>query len=122
MHKKFCNRLNMKIIKRHKFKINKFTILLIFSITVYGQKAKNISLENLLNFPVVSGPIQLTFEPYEHFFASYYGINSFSANERYATVLRTKIKDHLPNVNESATLGLVDLKTKSFIPLVQTSA
>ena len=83
---------------------------------------KNISFENLLNFPVVSGPIQLTFEPYEHFFASYYGINSFSANERYATVLRTKIKDHLPDENESATLGLVDLKTKSFIPLVQTSA
>ena len=112
----------MQILKKPRVKINNFTLLLIFSMTVYGQKAKDILFENSVNFPNVSGPIQLTYGPYEHFFASYYGINSFSADERYATVLRTEIKNHLPDENESATLGLVDLKTKSFIPLVQTSA
>ena len=68
---------------------------------------------NSVDFPNFFGPIQLTDKPYEHFFASYYGINSFSANEQYATVLRTTIKDHLPNENEPATLGIVDIRKKS---------
>ena len=62
-----------------------------------------------VNFPTVSEPIQITKEGKEHFFASYYGINSFSQNQRYVTVLETDIKYKLPTENEPATLGFVDL-------------
>ncbi|MEP7252323.1 MAG: hypothetical protein ABI683_08080 [Ginsengibacter sp.] len=76
-----------------------------------------------VTFPEISHPIQITKNGKEHFYASYFGINSFSKNERYATVLETDLKYKLPdNVNEPATLGLVDLKTHDFIPLTQTRA
>ena len=97
-------------------------ILLIFSILANGQKTDKKPLMNSVDFPNLFGPIQLTDKPYEHFFASYYGINSFSANEQYATVLRTTVKDHLPNENEPATLGIVDIRKKSFIPITKTHA
>jgi hypothetical protein len=73
-------------------------------------------------FPKVSELVQITNNSKEHFFASYYGINSFDGTERYVTVLETDIKFKLPDENEPATLGLVDLKTKEFIPLTQTHA
>ena len=97
-------------------------ILLVFSISANGQKTEKKAVVNSVDFPDFSEPIQLTDLPYEHFFASYYGINSFSANEKYATVLRTNIRDHLPNENEPATLGIVDLRDKSFIPITKTFA
>ena len=96
--------------------------MLIFSISANGQKTDKKPVLNSVDFPNFLGPIQLTDKPYEHFFASYYGINSFSANEKYATVLRTTIKDHLPNENEPATLGIVDLIDKSFTPITKTNA
>jgi hypothetical protein len=73
-------------------------------------------------FPIISGPIQITNNDKEHFFASYYGINSWSRDQKYVIVLQTDIKYKLPDENEPATLGLVDLKTKEFIPLTQTHA
>jgi hypothetical protein len=73
-------------------------------------------------FPEVAGPVQITNNSSEHFFASYYGINSWSKDQRYVTVLQTDIKSKLPDENEPATLGLVDIKTKGFIPLTQTRA
>jgi len=73
-------------------------------------------------FPKVSKAVAVTSGPKEHFFASYYGINSWSADQRYVTVLETPIKYRLPTENDPATLGLVDLKTKEFIPLTETCA
>ena len=73
-------------------------------------------------YPAISDPVQITTNDKEHFFASYYGINSFDGTERYATVLETEIKFRLPTENDQATLGLVDLKTNRFIPLTQTRA
>jgi hypothetical protein len=73
-------------------------------------------------FPKVSEPFQITKNDKEHLFASYYGINSWSRDQKYVTVLQTDIKYKLPDENEPATLGLVDLKTKEFIPLTQTHA
>jgi hypothetical protein len=73
-------------------------------------------------FPKINGPEQITDNSKEHLFASYYGINSFSKSERYVTVLETDIKFKLPDENEPATLGLVDLSTNHFIPLTQTRA
>ena len=73
-------------------------------------------------WPKVSEAVAITSGPQEHFFASYYGINSFSADQRYVTVLETPIKYRLPTENDPATLGLVDLKTNKFIPLAETRA
>lgn len=77
---------------------------------------------NKIYFPKISPPIQITRDGKEHLFASYYGINSWSANQRYVTVLQTDIKHRLPDENDPATLGLVDLETNEFIPLAQTRA
>ena len=76
----------------------------------------------IVNFPQVSGAIPITKGPYEHFFASYYGITSWSASQRYATILRTDIKFRLPTENDPATLGLVDMDSHEFIPLTETRA
>ena len=103
-------------------KIFMVLILLVFSISGNGQKTEKKPVMRSVDFLDFSEPIQLTDKPYEHFFASYYGINSFSANEKYATVLRTTIKDRLPNENEPATLGIVDLRDKSFTPITKTHA
>ncbi len=73
-------------------------------------------------FPKVSEPVQITGNEKEHFFASYYGINSWSGDQKYVTVLQTDIKYKLPDENEPATLGLVNLNTNDFIPLTQTHA
>jgi hypothetical protein len=75
-----------------------------------------------VKFPIVSEPVQITKDDKEHLFASYYGINSFSKSQQYVTVLETEVKHHLPDENEPATLGLVDLDTQEFIPLTQTGA
>ncbi|MFW6100030.1 MAG: hypothetical protein ACOC90_01465 [Bacteroidota bacterium] len=73
-------------------------------------------------FPEISGPVQLTEGPKEHLFASYYGINSWSANQKYATLLETDIRHRLPTKDDPATLGLVNMDTKAFMPLTQTRA
>lgn len=75
-----------------------------------------------VSFPKVSEPIQITGGHKQHLFASYYGINSFSKNQRYATVLQTDLKFKIPDAIEAATLGLVDLTTNDFIPLTTTKA
>ncbi|MEX0882339.1 MAG: hypothetical protein WDZ72_02590 [Cyclobacteriaceae bacterium] len=58
----------------------------------------------------------------EHLFASYYGINSFSKNQKFATVLETDIKFRLPTENDPAVLGMVNLETREFIHLTTTRA
>ena len=75
-----------------------------------------------VKFPEVSGPIQITDDDREHLFASYYGINSWSADQRYVTVLETDIKDRLPDENDPATLCLIDIESGDLIPLTQTRA
>ena len=76
----------------------------------------------VVEFPIVSEPIAITSGPKEHLFASYYGINSWSADQRYVTVLETPIKYRLPTENDPAMLGLVDLETNEFLPLAETRA
>jgi hypothetical protein len=73
-------------------------------------------------FPEITGPFRITNNDKEYLFASYYGINSFSHSEQYATVLQTDLKYKLPEETDPATLGLVDLKTYEFIPLTVTHA
>ena len=76
----------------------------------------------VVDFPQVSPCRALTTGPQEHLLASYYGINSWDASQRYVTVLETDIKDRIPTENDAATLALVDVRTKGLIPLTQTRA
>lgn len=103
--------------------MKKIKLLLIGTIFILIGSCTSPEKEGVcVEFPKVSGPFQITDSNYEHFFASYYGINSFDMSERYVTVLRTDIKYKLPDETEPATLGLVDLTTNEFIPLAQTRA
>jgi len=72
-------------------------------------------------FPAFSAPRAITSGPKEHLFASYFGIDSWSADGRYATVLETEVRDRLPTENDVATLGVVDAKEGNrFVPLAET--
>jgi hypothetical protein len=95
-------------------------LVFVFSILIITSKASDKG--KTVKFPDISDPVAITSGPYEHLFASYYGINSWSADQRYVTVLQTPIKYRLPTENDSATLGLVDLQTNEFIPLGETRA
>ena len=95
--------------------IRRTIIMLVFP-TLIGTQGKFLHGEPMRigpsdAFPKTSEPIAITSGAKEHFFASYYGINSWSADQKYVTVLETPIKYRLPTENDPATLGLVDLKT-----------
>ena len=71
-------------------------------------------------FPEVGAPRAITSGPHEHFFASYFGIDSWSADGRYVTVLETDLRDRMPE-GAPATLGVVDLQDgNKFIPVAET--
>ncbi|NOR75607.1 MAG: hypothetical protein GQ525_10655, partial [Draconibacterium sp.] len=92
--------------------------IIILSVFVFMQLGCKTNSNKLVSeFPMVSKAIAITSGPNEHLFASYYGINSWSADQRYVTVLQTPFQYRLPNENDAAILGLVDLETNEFIPL-----
>jgi hypothetical protein len=72
-------------------------------------------------FPAFSKPRAITSGPKDHLFASYYAINAWSADGRYATVLETDVKGRLPTEADVAVLGVVDAQDNNrFIPLTDT--
>jgi hypothetical protein len=72
-------------------------------------------------FPKFSQPRAITSGPKDHLYASYYAINAWSAEGRYALVLETDVKGRLPTEQDVATLGVVDQKENNrFIPLTET--
>ena len=74
----------------------------------------------LAPFPEFSAPRAITQGPLDHFFASYFAINSWSPDFRYALVLETDIKDSLPD-GRPCTLGVVDMQDGNrFIPFTTT--
>ena len=73
------------------------------------------------DFPVYSKARAITSGPKEHLFASYYAINAWSADHRYAAVLETDIKNRLPTEADVAALGVVDTQDNNrFLPLTET--
>ena len=97
----------------------KLTILVILILAIGCTEQHG---RNTIAFPKISDPVQITKSGSEHLFASYYGINSFSLSQKFVTVLETDVKGRLPDENDLATLGLVDLDTHEFIPVAKTSA
>lgn len=87
-----------------------------------AERDSDESGKTVVVFPKVTGPVQITEGPKEHFFASYYGINSFSRSQKYATVLQTEVRFELPTEDDTAVLGLIDLDSKEFIPVSKTRA
>ena len=78
--------------------------------------------KELVPFPVWGEPYAVTKGPHEHFFASYFAIDSWSPNCRYVSVLETDINGRLPEAGERCTLGLVDLHDGNrFIPISTTA-
>ena len=72
-------------------------------------------------FPKIGDAYAVTSGPHEHFFASYYGVNSWSNDGRYVAVLETDLVDQLPQADEPATICLVDLKNNNtLIPVAKT--
>lgn len=81
-----------------------------------------VNAEEPAPFPDWGKPYAVTSGPHEHLLASYYGINSWSPNQRYVSVLRTDLNGRLPEAGERCTLGLVDLKDgNKFIPVTTTA-
>ena len=99
-----------------------YAILLITLMTVTGCAGERSGDTTVVRFPAISPARAITRGPHEHLFASYYGINSFSANERYGTVLETDVRHRLPTEDDPATLGLVDVETGDWLPLAETRA
>ncbi len=102
----------------------KFTRLLITCFLLFSVHSCNQGNNNGVRviFPEVTGPLQITSNSKEHLLASYYGINSFDRSQKHVLVLQTDIKHSLPDENEPATLGLLDIDTGEFIPLTETRA
>ncbi|HPM82685.1 MAG TPA: hypothetical protein PLF81_18405 [Candidatus Anammoximicrobium sp.] len=72
-------------------------------------------------FPAYSQARAITSGPKDHLFASYYAINAWSADGRYATVLETDVKGRLATETDVAVLGVVDTRDNNrFLPLTET--
>lgn len=72
-------------------------------------------------FPEIGDAYAVTSGPYDHLFASYFGINSWSPDGRYVSVLETDINGRLVGEDETATLCLVDLQNNNkLIPIAKT--
>ena len=79
------------------------TVLFMTILSCHGCKTPPDGL--MIKFPEVSEPVAITSGPAEHLFATYYGINSWSADQRYVTVLETPIKHRLPTENDSMSVA-----------------
>ena len=74
-------------------------------------------------FPKIGKPRRLTDGPKDHLLASYTGINSWSADNRYLLVLETDVNGRLSAAGEACTIGVVDTRDENrFIPFAETRA
>lgn len=72
-------------------------------------------------FPEVGEPYAITSAPGEHFLANYFGINAWSPDGRYVSILETDVNGRLPEQTDTAVLALVDLKDNNrLIPISRT--
>ena len=80
------------------------------------------SAHALTPFPEFSAPRAITHGPHDHMFASYYGVNAWSPDDRYVLVLETDVNGRLPLPGEKATIGVVDTGDGDrFIPVAETT-
>jgi hypothetical protein len=73
-----------------------------------------IKSNNLIARAVTSGPM--------HHFFGYFGIQPWDAAGRYLVCLEVPFHHRVPRAEDKATVGVVELSSKKFIPLAETSA
>ena len=79
--------------------------------------------KSLPDFPEVGEPYAITSGPHDHLLASYFGINSWSPDNRYVAILETDVNGRLVAEDEAAKIFLVDLKDgNKMIEIGQTYA
>lgn len=72
-------------------------------------------------FPQFGEPRAVTGGAHEHLLASYFAIDAWSPNLRYLLALETDLNGRLPETNDVATIGLIDLKDNNrWIPVAET--
>ena len=72
-------------------------------------------------FPEVGDAVAVTSGPKEHLLASYFGINSWSPDGRYLSILETDFTGRLALETDTATVALVDLQDNNrIIPISKT--
>lgn len=64
---------------------------------------------------------KLTDGPKHHFFG-YYGISPWNRSQTHLLSLESDFQDHMPGLNESAGIGLVDAKTGRYEKITETKA
>lgn len=76
---------------------------------------------SLPDFPEVGEPYAVTSGPKEHLLASYFGINSWSPDGRYLSILETDFTGRLATQRDTAIVALVDLQDNNrLIPISKT--
>ncbi|MEO6330324.1 MAG: hypothetical protein ABIO55_15425 [Ginsengibacter sp.] len=94
-----------------------------FLIFLVACTVKHVLAQANIVFPAAGEPILVTTDTSKaHLFASYYGINSWSNNQQYITVLETSVTTRIPASTDTAILGLVDLRNNQFIAIAKTTA
>ena len=66
-------------------------------------------------------PVRLTAEDGQYFFG-YYDIPAFSQNMQYHLCHRAKVWKRLPREDDVVELGMIDMKSKEFLKLAETTA
>ena len=80
-----------------------------------------IACNTVTPFPEVGEPYAITQGPHEHLLANYFGINAWSADNRYVAVLETDANGRLVEEGECCDICLVDLQDNNrLIPVART--
>ncbi|MEM7531701.1 MAG: hypothetical protein AAF639_05980 [Chloroflexota bacterium] len=64
---------------------------------------------------------RLSNSPSHHFYG-YYGICPWNATNRYHLAIETNFHERTPVAQDSATIGLIDVQTNTFVPYAQPHA
>ena len=81
-----------------------------------------VERNSLPDFPTIGDAYAITKGPQDHLLANYFGINAWSPDNRYVAVLGVDFSGRLPEVTDSATVALVDLKDNyRYIQIAKTT-
>ncbi len=68
------------------------------------------------------GKFEIISAPDEHFFFGYYDLQPYDSKEERHLAHKVKFRDRLPDKNDICELGYIDLKTREFVKLAETTA
>jgi hypothetical protein len=68
------------------------------------------------------GPARRLTESNDHCFFGYYDIPAFSGDGRYHLCHQVKFWDRIPSKDDTAVIGMIEIETRKFTPLAETTA